>query len=481
MQWDKLLSEKTIANMEKRKKPSKVLEATSVSSFEEDYQMVVASAAFRRLQDKTQVFPLDKSDFVRTRLTHSIETSTIAKQLGSMVYKFYVRNNKKTSASPFDGDARQNMCDVLACAGLLHDLGNPPFGHFGEAIIGDWFQRFFKENKAPELTNMQMRHDLQYFNGNAQSIRLIAKSHLSKSNRELDITCAVVQTLLKYPFGSDVAKQRAGEADPEKREYLNSKFGHFYSEKAFIDTILKETGTLAYARHPLTHLLEAADDIAYATADLEDAFKKEFFTLRELVHFYKNEIETLKNEKQGDTKSAVEYALRLIAPLEEPQTKADDATTFNNWVKFARDWLMYCAAFGFDKQYSKIMNGTYEHDLLHDTYHELSIKALKRVMTEFVYDSGMIVRPELSAQTIITFLLDRLVPAALNHGKEGCSASDNKYYNLISENYRNDYNYAVTETDADRMYHKLLMVTDFISGMTDSYARNLYLELSGIM
>ena len=188
MEWNKLLSSKT--KIEREEKPEEFL-SYPISDMEIDYEQIISSSAFRRLQDKTQVFPLDKSDFVRTRLTHSIEVSSVARQLGIMITKGttdYCQEELK------NGDLDiENIPSVLACAGLLHDIGNPPFGHFGEVVIGDWFKKElekddfnFNETPIREILNEQMKGDLKNFEGNAQALRILTKTH-SNGNETVQI------------------------------------------------------------------------------------------------------------------------------------------------------------------------------------------------------------------------------------------------------------------------------------------------------
>lgn len=491
MQWNELTCEKKIAK-ERIEEPKEWIRYP-INEFEKDYKKIIASSAFRRLQDKTQVFPLDKSDFVRTRLTHSMEVSTIAKQLGVMAFEgfssFVDKNTREKF--PMDETDKQKICDILLCAGLLHDLGNPPFGHFGETVIGDWFREHFAQNrftyngkKVSDVLSEQMRRDLEHFEGNAQSLRLLLKACNNQSASDLNLTNAVIHTLIKYPTDSN----HFGKDNSDIRKHKN---GYFLAEEEQLQKISVSLCTMlpsGIVRHPLTFLLEAADDIAYATADLEDAFKKGLFTLDQFVFFYDTEISKLKVKHGKETKSQAAALIDFLrgAVDSSVRTRETDAIAFNEWVKYARGWLMYCAAFGFVHNYSFIMKGEYPNDLFYDTFHEFSIKALKNAMVQFAFHSDSIVKLELSAQTMITFLLDKFVPAVLYYeedkekGKQ--SAADRKYTDLISENHKNDYRGCKQHgKDGYNLYLRFLMVTDYISGMTDSFAKNLYQELNGIL
>jgi len=480
MDWSKLLSEKKFA--EERIPEPKQLSDYPISEFEKDYKKIVADANFRRLQDKTQVFPLDKSDFVRTRLTHSIEVSTIAKQLGVMIYSGYERFSK-SKEFPMNKEHKHKICDILMCSGLLHDLGNPPFGHFGETVIRDWFRNIldneiitYKGKPLASILSNQMCMDFKNFEGNAQSFRILTKYNNTSSNNNLNLTYAVIQSLMKYPVNSE-------NFSSEDADIKMHKNGYFLAEQELLKKIASKTGTIngnEIFRHPLTFILEAADDIAYATADLEDAFKKSQFTIDEFIAFYDKTLESLSGV------SLKPNSKELINVLRDRATKTieDDFTAFSDWVKIARDWLMYCAAFGFTNNYTAIMSGTYKYDLFHDTFHRFSIKTLKKVMSKFVYNSDNILRLELSASTIISSLLDRFIPAAIYYNEKSqlnkLSDIDNKYINLISDNYKEDYLRQKNGDESHDLYLRLLMVCDYISSMTDSFAKNLYQELLGI-
>ena len=244
MEWAKLLSTEKLSS--EPPEPDSFKEYP-INAFEKDYSRIVSSAAFRRLQDKTQVFPLDKSDFIRTRLTHSIEVSTIARQLGIMISKNTTQYKPTDIAVPEDAEA---IASVLLCAGLLHDLGNPPFGHFGETVIGDWFKENldhvkYKGQPLRSWLSAQMIADLENFEGNAQALRILLKA---KHGSSLNLSKAIISTLVKYP--TDSCSVDKGSADIRKH-----KLGFFAAEQETFEQISEAVGTTTpdkgIVRHPL--------------------------------------------------------------------------------------------------------------------------------------------------------------------------------------------------------------------------------------
>ena len=272
LNWESLLSPRRF-----RKSESKQT-GDNRNEFEKDYHRIVTSASFRRLQDKTQVFPLDQSDFVRTRLTHSIEVSSLAKSLGQMVsQEIYFRRLDPALTQRLVYE----MSDLLLCAGLIHDIGNPPYGHYGETTIRDWFVRrlpqlMYLGQPLDQLLTDQMKADLFNFEGNAQALRLLTKLHFLKDDYGMNLTIPLLNTIMKYPVSSLDVK-------PDHENVQFHKMGYFLAESDIFASIVDVTGT-ENCRHPLTFLLEAADDIAYRTADLEDAYKKGRFTYDQFRH-----------------------------------------------------------------------------------------------------------------------------------------------------------------------------------------------------
>ena len=272
MRWEQLLSTKRPREAVTKPKQKEDLR----SEFEKDYHRIIGSASFRRLQDKTQVFPLDKSDFIRTRLTHSLEVSSYGKSLGQNIGEYILTYIKDPN---FTWKDKEEICNILECAGLIHDIGNPPFGHFGESVIRDWFKRNlpimkFKGETVENLLTEQMREDFYHFEGNAQALRLVTKLHYLVDEHGMNLTYALLHTIVKYPVPSVGIDKTTGNIK-------DKKMGYYYADKDIFESIVKETGTDG-KRHPLTFILEAADDIAYKTADIEDAYVKGFISYYQL-------------------------------------------------------------------------------------------------------------------------------------------------------------------------------------------------------
>lgn len=450
------------------------------TEFEKDYHRIIGSAAFRRLQDKTQVFALDKSDFIRTRLTHSLEVSSFAKTLGQTIAQYILENGLDPE---FTLQTKADICDILMCAGLIHDIGNPPFGHFGEEAIRDWFRRrmkklFFKGKPVAEWLTRQMLLDFMYFEGNAQALRQVTRLHFLVNENGMNLTSGLLNTIIKYPVSSE-------QMNPKSSRISEKKMGFFYAEKELYAEIAAKTGTYG-VRHPLTFILEAADDIAYLTADIEDAYKKGFINL-----------DLLKRELSGAVQKAQKARMPVDLDRLDPVRILEDQYAqgaahgvtdpslyaVQNFVVRLQSILLYCATYGFTSHYEQIMSGTWQHDVFYGTYAQWVTEALADIAYRNAFTSKQIFTMEVSAFTILNFLMDRFVPAVLNYDTdEPLGMMEGKMVALISENYRQIYRYYSRKgcSEAEKLYLRILLVTDFISGMTDTYAKDLYQKLNGI-
>lgn len=470
MEWSRLLSEERIRPVSARPGSGDLR-----TEYEKDYHRIIGSASFRRLQDKTQVFPLDKSDFIRTRLTHSLEVSSFGKSLGQNISQKILQEVKDPDFKP---EYQGYICDILQCAGLLHDIGNPPFGHFGETVIREWFRANMGSLKLQgkpltELLTEQMQADFYEFEGNTQALRLVTKLHYLVDEHGMNLTQALLGTIIKYPVSSL-------EIDKGSGDIRTKKMGYYYAEQELFEQIQRTLGTQG-RRHPLAFVLEAADDIAYKTADVEDAFKKGCITYQQLV----KELHSC-GEKLG---AGQEYD-KLVEALEKRYQKGQDRKVANpeeyavqNWIVNVQGKLLACATANFADNYREIMAGTYQRELLAGGDCALMAEVLGDIAYRYAFVSEPIYKLEIAAETIMDFLLKRFVDAAIMYDSGlPMTAVQTKLMTLVSDNYKAIYQYySKNKSPEEKLYLRLLLVTDSICGMTDSYAKRLYQELSGIV
>lgn len=467
MNWEQLLSEKR--SRETKKNASGDLR----SEFEKDYHRIIGSASFRRLQDKTQVFPLDQSDFIRTRLTHSLEVSSFAKSLGQNIGQSILDYGKDEQ---FTVQTKEDISNILQCAGLIHDIGNPPFGHFGENSIRDWFKRNlssleWKGKPVDEVLSSQMKEDFYHFEGNAQALRLVSKLHYLVDENGMNLTYALLNTIVKYPVSSV-------QIDTKSGDIKDKKMGYYYADRKIFEEIVEATGTRGL-RHPLTFILEAADDIAYKTADIEDAFVKGFLSFGQL----KEALRQLQEEADSTMFPAMDRLEQKYESGRKRGVKNPEEYAVKNWIIQAQGFLINCATYGFTSNYEAIMQGQYKKDLFCGTYGEKLMKLLGDMAYQKVFATPIIYKMEVAEAVMLDFLMDKFVHAVLLYDTE-CALSeiDKRIISLISDNYKSAYHYqAEGKDEEEKLYLRLLLVTDYICGMTDSYAKRLYMELNAII
>ena len=428
----------------------------SRSYFEQDFDRIVFSQPFRKLQDKTQVFPLPESDFVHTRLTHSLEVSCVGRSLGNMVGKILIERhiNLKVKYSSF------NFGEIVASACLAHDIGNPPFGHSGEDAISEYFKNAEGKLFNSKITDKKKWADLIKFEGNAQGFRIITKLQNPNIDGGLRLSLATLGAFTKYPRESKLTGKDLKNIEGNK---IYRKHGFFQSEKNVFENVamgvgLKKTnienGNSIWARHPLTYLVEAADDICYGIMDLEDAFRLGILTFEEteelLFPFVNNK--NLRAYKQRNKHDKIGY-LR--------------AKTISNLVK----QLSEC----FIDNEIKILEGKMFKDLISYIPSNGALHTIKKISVEKIYSFKSVIEREAAGYEVIGGLLDTFINA-VNEAAEGRLSTKNKsIIQLLPKQF-----YDQEENNKGNLYNRLLRVTDYVSGMTDSFAISLFRRIKGI-
>ena len=465
MNWDSLLASKHIESEQTH----------SDFSNKMDYQTIICSTLFRRLQDKAQVFPLDDDDYVRTRLTHSLEVSAIGKQLGAKVF----RHLRALHAAPwFDTHSEDAFADVLLCAGLVHDIGNPPYGHFGEYAIREWFEMNLCRLKLGDqyVTDMLSEwqiEDLLRFEGNAQSIRLLTKTPYLGLNNGFNLSYSILGSIMKYPVSSVALKN--GNSNGYKKN------GYYFAERKLFSDMDRCMG-LNGSRHPLSFLLEAADDIAYRTSDIEDAVVKKAIGYQQIAGKFKDTMERLAAQNSEIAQNAVVRLEKLMDLHEEEllnNARKADLTAIQRWNQFLQQTMIEDAVQSFALHYHELMEGIFHGDLFDGTPSCLIINTISQLCEKWIYSNSIKTVPELRGRRIIHSLLDQFMPAAILYDTDmKTSFIDRRIIDTVSGFYKSMYQIESAGLDErDRLYLRILMITDYVSGMTDNYAKRLYQEL----
>lgn len=431
MDWKQLLSAKRLG-LEHYHKP----DSRSRTQFQRDYDRVIFSSSFRRLQNKTQVFPLPGRIFVHNRLTHSLEVASVGRSLGNEVW---LRILEKRDISIPD------LSGVVSAACLVHDLGNPPFGHSGEKVISDFFSQHsdktFKNNFSEEEWN-----DLTNFEGNANAFRLLTHQYGGKRQGGFVMTYATLAATVKYPYDSSVT--------PGK------KYGIFQSEKNTYKKIAKELGIIQldgekgiYARHPLVYLVEAADDICYQIMDIEDAHKLGILSMDETVELFFAFFDEKGQKHIKDTLTHVGDKNEQISYLR--------ASVIGNLIQACCKLFM--------QHENDILSGTYSGSLIKNMNNHVgeAYRQCSKVAVSRIYSAPEVIEIEIAGYKILSTLMDVFVDAVLN---------PERFYSkqLLS---RVPAQYVLKE---GTLYQKMQGVVDFVSGMTDVYALDLYRKITGI-
>ncbi|MEK3806688.1 dGTP triphosphohydrolase [Bacillus sp. FSL H8-0547] len=476
---DKYKDAEKIAKENREKEERKAIDLNMIhdhrNEFERDYDRIMNSSSLRRLQDKAQVFPLQASDFIRTRLTHSMEVSSIARSFGIWLEKWLIEVKEELGIEDYG-----KIPAILATAGLVHDLGNPPYGHYGEDVIKNWFNTYFQENEDIPLTQPQ-KNDFINFDGNAQGLRILTRLQFLNDQFGINFTYGTLSVLLKYPFDSS-----------DDYAVENGKFGYFQQDIEIGTEIISQTVKIPGKRNPLTYFLEAADDIAYLGSDLEDGVKKKIVpwekifeeqiieeNVHGIYHAYKNDIDGLK-EKHDKAKNQG-FPDNLL-------------TSVQNFKVWAQGQMIREIKEVFVENYEQIMNGEFgEEEFLKKTNnaHRLR-KFLKNLLQEYIFPNKEVLSLELVGDSVLSDLLTMFVKHCIINETDDfeneSKPKSGKLFRMISENFvfvhliNDDFNNPAKgkEIKALDLYSKLLLITDFISGMTDSYALDLHQKLKGV-
>lgn len=434
MNWNQLISDKRLG-LEQYHDP----QTHTRSDFQRDYDRLIFSSPFRRLQNKTQVFPLPGSIFVHNRLTHSLEVSSVGRSMANEVRNILWERHKDKE---WCGKLR-DIGDIVATACLAHDLGNPPFGHNGEKTISSFFTEGEGRGLKKFITPNQWA-DFANFEGNANSFRLLTHQFEGRREGGFAITYSALASVVKYPHSS----LRSGS---------KGKFGYFTTEEDIYLMVAKELGIPEigdgrHARHPLVYLMEAADDICYQIMDIEDAHKLKILSTDEVKSLLLDYFDTTEQE----------HMLQSMKRLDDP----------NEQVGYMRSkaigTLVRECSTHFAEHERDILAGNYEGSLVNNIPGKISEAYRKCSETAFskIYKSPEVVDIEISGNRIITCLMENLVEAAVSPEKA--------FSRLLLEKVPQQYD--VKSAD---LYTRLQGVVDHVSAMTDVYALNLYRTLNG--
>lgn len=441
MKWEKLISSKRLGQEDRHSERH-----DDRSEFKRDYDRLIFSAPFRRMQNKTQVFPLPGSIFVHNRLTHSLEVASVGMSLGNDVANAVLRRRPELARTLFP-----QIGTIVSTACLAHDMGNPPFGHSGEKAI----QTFFTEGKGAYLKGKlspELWQDITHFEGNANAFRLLAHRYKGRRDGGFVMTYSTLASIVKYPFASE----RIDKAHP--------KFGFFHTESDIYSKIADELGILCksaqgeppvYARHPLVYLVEAADDICYEIMDIEDAHKLRILSFEETG-------ELLLGFFDDDTKCKINQRIK------------DEGITDDS------EKVVYMRACAIGKLENECVNAFLDHEeeILDGTFGECLTKSMSlrqreayrrctEVAMKKIYKSKPVLDVELSGFKIMETLMEVMTEAAVH---------PDRFYSrqLIS---RVSSQYDINSPDLET---RIMAVIDYISGMTDVYALDVYQKINGI-
>ncbi len=459
--WHKVLNEHRI-------RESKRISGihTKRNEFESDYGRIVFSPAVRRMHDKTQIFPLTTDDNVHTRLTHSIEVQSVARYMATII----CLDSRFTNRFKWgETDLVRTVRSILSSTSLSHDIGNPPFGHYGEVAIQNYFVAFFKNNSTLQLSSKE-KDDFLKFDGNAQGFRILTKLQTLYDTNGLNLTCGTLASFLKYPVMSDELLSKTDDV------FYLKKLGVFQSESGVLDWIRSES-ELDKMRHPFAFLMEAADTICYLTMDAEDGINKGYYNIEYLLKW-------LREESGYDISDILDEFEKEYLDLKNEANIPDDFLEVSKTVQlriFVIRKLVDHAAQVFLDNIEKIENGTYVEELILNMDCPLALSLFK-FCKKVIFPERDIVTLEITGESALCGLLDHFVNTFLEYKKVSEGSKADKLYSIISPSIRRVSALENTGIDFPEYsdYSKLRLIVDYISGMTDFYAINVYQRLGGI-
>lgn len=431
------------------------------SGFQRDFDRLIFSSAFRRLQNKTQVFPLPGTAFVHNRLTHSLEVASVGRSLGKMIGERISAAFKNSNEDAYEF-YRYELANVIAAGCLAHDIGNPAFGHSGEKAIS----AYFIENACTKIDGQELQtfftekewKDLTSFEGNANAVRVLTHSFRGRFRGGFGLTYTTIASILKYPCESVAV---------DKKYKHRKKYGFFQSEKETVQKIVQELGMIEessepfiYKRHPFVYLVEAADDICYSIVDMEDAHRLGILQKEEVVDAFIDLIKKINRKGESADKVLKYYK---------------DITDTNEAIAFIRakviNLLANEATDVFCDHQQQILEGSF-NDTLMDNIEKrtAALKAIQDISVKKIYGHDTVIQIEIAGYNVMSELLQLFIPALL---KQQPSHKEEKVLKLFP--------YQFTEFEqTSSQYEKVLSALDHLSGMTDEYATEIYRRLKGI-
>ncbi len=429
-----------------------------------DYDRIIFSSAFRRLQDKTQVFPLSGSDYVRTRLTHTLEVSTVARTLGTRAGTIILgRHGGEVIDNNGKPEKLRNIITpgdfgpIVAAAALAHDLGNPPFGHSGEDAVRHWFETSSRLKRVRNNMSDVQQEDFRCWEGNAQGFRILTRLQLYRAAGGMRLTNSTLAAFCKYPCSSIDARPERAERNASRK-----KFGVFESEIGYLDAVASATGLIrrksangAWCRHPLAFLMEAADDVCYRVIDLEDGYRLGRITYvkaERLLRSIATKVEDSRLEAEHDDVTRIGYLRAVaIARLVEQVTEV------------------------FAENEASMLEGKFDESLSELIPSAGSLADIKTTMKKTVYVTRNVLETEAAGFEIIPGLLDLFWSAVSADSSQRNHRRAHKVLELIPADFRGPKGYG-----GEEIYARMLKIADYVSGMTDSYALSLFRKLNGI-